>query len=57
MKNKRPKRDMAKKMLSEDEIENHVGVFDSKAWNGRATALRAREATKREKWNTVKSKI
>ena len=41
-KNKRPKRDMAKKMMSTKEKKDNISPFNSKAWMDRAEFIRKR---------------
>jgi len=42
MKNKQPKRELANKMLSNKEREEHISIFDSKQWRYRKSAIQKR---------------
>lgn len=42
---------LARKMMSRDEIERHVPIFDSKNWQDRA------EARKNKEWAKIKKPV
>lgn len=49
MKNRHPKRVMARKMLNRTERKAHVPVFDSAAWDARKKVIKERVAKRNKK--------
>ena len=49
-KNKRPKRDMAKKMMSNEEKDDNISPFNARAWVDRAEFIKKRELKKIKKY-------
>ena len=37
---------MARKMMSQEELKNHVSIFDSKVWNARAEIKKSKSQKK-----------